>query len=373
MILVSNAVVRLVTGYDKIVAAEIELRRKWRGPLLAAYARRRQAYETALADDHLRLAGLGKLSRLAIFLAGLLTLLGLTFCPLQLYLSEVGNLGGALTCFAPTLILAGLMGWASTAVVWWLWKRQFPQPVPPERPEWQQLIKPLLPAWRDGLRGGLPSLERYEAAAGEYEFMAKLLSLSSPGYALYRLRLQPDNDVDVTVVGAKGIWVFKVETLRGKIFYRRGEWRHQKLCYLPGGQVLEEQQSTGEPFDQQWRRMAEDVSEALRRHAPGLVKRLPDLLQLRGGLVFTHPDASYDIPVGSPFNWGVMDFWLGQLLAARQLPELDERAVLQVIEALLNRHWRVSGARPRRSMEAYAGRLIAPAEARLRAWVNESP
>ena len=47
MILLDNRLTDLVRGYDRVREADLRLRSKWRHRLLVAYARRREAYDSA--------------------------------------------------------------------------------------------------------------------------------------------------------------------------------------------------------------------------------------------------------------------------------------------------------------------------------------
>lgn len=370
MILVDKSVIDLLPGYERVRRADEELLQRWREPLLAAYARRRALYEGELAELHQRQAEFLARVRVGMGLSSALLLLGLLTFPALLLVSELGDLRGPLFCFGPLLILAGLNGWAILGVMW-LWQRSREKPSPPEHPLKSGLVEPLLPLWREGLREWLPAEKPYEGATGEYHFIARLQPLNNHTYVLYRLQQKPGDDVDVTLVGPKGVWVFEVKYLKGTIRWRDGVWSHAKTYHGEGGIPVTESKEIVEPFDQQWKRMAEEVAETIQRHASGLVARIPRLAKPRGGLVFSHPQSTYDIPPGSPFNWGVIQFWLETLQKIPDIPEMDERAAMEVLDVLLARHRRVSGEPARRSMNTYAARLVEAAEARLAAWVQE--
>jgi hypothetical protein len=118
--------------------------------------------------------------------------------------------------------------------------------------------------------------------------------------------------------------------------------------------------------------MAKEVEETLRRKASGLITRLPNLARIRGGIVFTHPEGRYDIPPGSPFNWGIIPFWLEKVSTVAPISGVDERSSLQALEALLIRHQQVNNMTRTRSMLVYAEQLIQQAETGLAKWVRES-
>ena len=370
MILVDKSVIDLVPGYERVRRAEEELLQRWREPLLAAYARRRALYEQELDELRRRQAEFLARARVGMWLSSALVILGLLTFSVLFLISELGDLRGPLFCFGPLLILGGLNGWAILGVMW-LWQRSREKPRLPDHPLKNGLVEPLLPIWREGLKGRLPAEKPYEGATGEYHFIARLQSLDSQSYILYRLQQKPGNDVDVTIVGPRGVWVFEVKYLKGTICWRDGVWSHTKTYHAEGGIPVTESKEIGEAYDEQWKRMADDVTETILRHAPGLVERVPKIARVRGGLVFTHPGSNYDILPGSPFNWGVIQFWLETLKKVPDIPGMDERAAMEVLEVLLARHRRVSGEHAQRSMNTYAVKLVEGGEARLAAWVQE--
>jgi hypothetical protein len=117
--------------------------------------------------------------------------------------------------------------------------------------------------------------------------------------------------------------------------------------------------------------MADDVAETLRRRDRQLLARIPSLTQIRGGLAFTHDEASYEIAADCPFAWGRIGLWQQQLAKAPRLDGLRERDVLRVLDALLARHSEFGGQSEVLSMEVYAEDLVRGVEARLTAWTGD--
>lgn len=338
MILVNNGVADLVAGYDRILQANSELPH-WRHRLLEAYAQRRKVYDAARYAHRRQMTGLIPATLLISF-----GLVGLSF-----FLR---------CCFM------GLAGMA-LLTVFWLWRAVLGQPRPPAHPLQSGLLNSLLPRWREGLRGELPRELPYEGAPGEYNFVAHLQALpGNDSYIIYRLRQQPGDDIDVVVLGPQGVWVFEVKYWSGRIAWHDGQWEHSKAYYIAA--------PIDQPPDQQWRRMADEVAETLRRHVPELMARWPALSEMQGGLVFTHPRATYDIARDCPVAWGDIHSWSRWLVMAPTIPGLDERCILQVLDALLDRHRQVSENQVTRSMYIYAKQLVEQAEARLRAWIEET-
>jgi hypothetical protein len=357
MILLDTCLTDLVAGYHAIRRAERELPRQWRSRLLTAYAGRRKAFAGVQAryQQRRRRVLLGFALPAILFVLG--SVLG--------FIESVVTIEppGTLTCLGWLLILGGLASGGLLTMIYaglWLARPRLPAH-PLQAAQKSKLFLPLLPTWRERLRSRLPAEMPYEGAKGEYEFIDRLARLGA-GWIIYRLRQTfGHDDVDVTVVGPMGVWVFEVKYWSGRIIWRKEWWRERRG-------VLEK--AEGEPPDQQWRRMAQEVAETLKRHAGRVLAQAPDASKIRGGLVFTHPGAIYDIQRGGPFNWGTLDFWVKELQAARPIAHLDEVEALELIETLLGRHRQVSGDAATRSMKAFANQLVREAEARLAAWAR---
>lgn len=359
MILIDQRLAHLVQGYDRIRQSDRDLARKWRHRLLAAYARRREAYDSGQARRRARA------SRMIPWLSVGLIVAVLTF------------LGGLLSSTAWLSALLLSMGFAAGAAVGGigLWQFLLAAPARPEHPLHgrlrARLFPSLLPRWRQGLVGRFPPGKPYEGVVGERRFVQALQRSKAQGYILYRLRQRPGDDVDAVVVGPSGVWVFEVKYWSGRIVWQNGRWYREKSYYAPGGRLVTEPREVPQPPDQQWRRMADDVAETLRRRDRQLLARIPSLAQIRGGLAFTHDEASYEIAADCPFAWGRIGLWQQQLAKAPRLDGLRERDVLQALDALLARHSEFGEQSEVLSMEAYAEDLVRGAEARLAAWTGD--
>jgi len=365
MILVNKRLADLTAGFTRVRRAERRLESKWRTRLLKAYAERREAYEASRAAHRQRLRALKPRMLTMLAAAAVLIVLGLS----------IGWISGSdLACLRSLLVLAGLAA-GGVLSIFWLWRAFIAKPRPPKHPLREplkgKLFPPLLPRWRRALKGQLPGRMPYEGARGEYDFVRHLQRLRSvDGYLLYRLQQNYGDDIDVTFVGPKGIWAFEVKYWSGTIGWRNGRWWREKSYYKPGGVPTTEKKEITQDPDRQWRRMADDIVQTLEFHASDLLRRMPALSHVRGGLVFTHPDASYEIASDPPFTWGIIRGWGRALANARALPGMDERTVFQVLDTLLERHHEVSDVHEIRSMDAHAQALIEDVEAGLRRWVR---
>jgi len=185
-------------------------------------------------------------------------------------------------------------------------------------------------------------------------------------YLLHQLQQERGDDVDVIVLGAKGIWVFAVKDWGGRVSWRDGEWLHERFEPKRNACTrLEEQQP-----DQQWQRMASEVSKTLSNRVPDVVRRCPAIEQIKSGVVFTHPETIYDVPPICSSRWGVIDSCGEETMSAPIIQGLDDRSVSCLLDALLERHHEIDSDVATISMSTYATKIASQAEARLSGWMK---
>jgi hypothetical protein len=349
--LIDNAAKDIVAGYDRLLAAESALPPLLRARALREYARRRQAYDRALA--HWRQENVRFEKWLLPAAGGLVLslLLGLS----AIIWGDRLEPGGILSFAGQALVTVSTAGVGLGGLIW-LWRHVLGRPRPPRHPGGVRPLR-LTPLLDAGLRGELPAQMPYEGAQGEYSFIA-LLSKSLPrgAYIAYRLQQQPGDDIDVTVVGPAGLWLFEVKYWAGEIVWHAGCWSRTKSHYGRGGMPVTEEIELSQPPDAQWQRMQQQARETLRRRAPELLSLLPE--PLAGGLVFAHPGATLRIDRQAPFAYGTPAQWAAMLAGAPAIAGLDERSILRLLEALLERHHELNPGLPARSLDAYAARQL---------------
>ncbi len=132
-------------------------------------------------------------------------------------------------------------------------------------------------------------------------------------------------------MGPTGIWIYEVKHWSGEITCRRGRWRRRRTWYEPGGYEASEEKDIGS-FDEQWLREEHAVKETLERRLPQ-----PGALiaTITGGIVFTHPQATWDIDSSCRSGWGPPDHWAKTILDSPALDQLTPQNQLRVIAALL--------------------------------------
>lgn len=362
----------LTKGYDHIQRAQAKLPAKFRDRLLRAYSRRWAQY-----NQRLQRARRWKSRSNGILL--LLSLALVSLCGAGFWLSFSGDSNGlVLFCMAAAL---GLVFIAVGLLV-------RTQPARPEDPvgknaqgQYSQLKKQLFPdlteSWLQGLATRIPTeaeVEQRAEASGKYgligEFnLVRALAASLPGdhIILHGLMQKPRDDLDVMVIAPSGIWLFEVKYLNAAIVYREGDWAFWQYNHENRQTELVDH---GEPPDQQWLRMRDEIRRTLAYRGRDLATQFPLLGEIRGGIVFAHPQASYDIEKSPPFAWGRIPAWIEALKAARPVQGLPLRVRLQFLELLLDRHQELNPEAGLVSMEQQATRLIQQAEDRIKAWIK---
>jgi hypothetical protein len=136
------------------------------------------------------------------------------------------------------------------------------------------------------------------------------------------------------------------------------------------GPALTEIRQADEAFDQRWRFASESVIATIEETLPDLVTSQPNLIRVRGGLVFSNSKARIDIPPGCPFNWGVIPFWLNKLEEVPPVAGFDESTIVQLIDVLITRHQQVAEELPQRSMLELAEGLLVEGNERLKVYAE---
>lgn len=215
-----------------------------------------------------------------------------------------------------------------------------PEPRPPAtepdpRPDPRDpLAVKIVEQWWDEISSdpGNPRSERTHGDEGVEDFWNHLAARLPNSYVAVReLLVRRKLDVDVLVVGPSGISVFEVKHWSGEITCLRGRWRRRRTWFEPGGYETSEEKDI-ESFDQQWLREEHAVKETLRRRLPQLD---PLVLTIDGGLVFSHPSATWTIDESCRSGYGKPEFWAKTIIDGEALPKLTPEDQLRVLDALL--------------------------------------
>ncbi len=326
MILLDNRVSDLVRGYDRVSQADLRLQTEWRQHLLQKYASRRDKHTSAIGVYVERARVLKPQLSIIAFVPLAMLIGGLVVTVVGVLLNVYAGTELTWSIGGVSLIIAGALGIGLPTLLW-LWQVKLAKPAAPTHPLREDLLARLTPQWREKLHGALPVTTLDHRDAGARDFIEHLQSLSADStYILYRLRQTRDEEIDVTVLGARGIWVF----------------------------VLGRDAMSEEQLRQQWHRMVKAVFQTFLTRAPDLTKRFPALEPIKGGGVLTDPKA-----------------WDQEITSAPIIPGLDDRAIFGLIDALLEQHHASGGDAATISMSAHATKMIRQAEARLRGWMNQ--
>jgi hypothetical protein len=115
--------------------------------------------------------------------------------------------------------------------------------------------------------------------------------------------------------------------------------------------------------------MKDEVTKTLQFRTEEIIKQFLNDHPVKGGVVFTHLDARYDIGPDCPVALGAIQDWMHQLADAPEIPGWNLRTTLRVLDGLLERHQKVTQSE-RRSMAARAKGEIQRTEAELAQWVD---
>jgi hypothetical protein len=361
MILLDNRLTDLVRGYDRISQADLRRQTEWRQHLLKQYAAQRDRHASAVEQYLERIRALKPQLSIIAYVPVAMLVGGSLLMIVGMVMDVNLGAGFPLSLIGLSLLFAGALGLILPALLW-LWRVKLAQPAAPAHPLQRDLLPRLMPQWRDKLREPPPRAQTARARALIERLSAQPLDSM---YLLVALQLARGEQVDAVVIGARGIWVFALVDWEGRIMWRAGEWSHERFDRAQRAWVRLPESSP----EQQWQRMATSVSQTL-APAAGTLGQFPTLLPPRGGIVFTHPQARYEIATDCPTRWGDVDKWSREIAAAPMIQGLDDRTLFGLLDVLLERHHEMVKDAPTISMSAYATKMIRQTEARLYEWVK---
>ena len=377
MKLIDKDISDIILGYDTILQAETTMRNQWRPYLLIAYTHRLSNAEMEFRKRKFQLST-------SIFIGIGLTIIGIVFSFRSIWQSKEYYIfhccGGILLILFGTLVLAAV----------WFSQRTNSKPnnkrVPlqPLRfaPNKQHIYPDLRIKWMDGLSGDIekqipdyPDISRNiefdYGAKGERIFIQRLNEIfDDHTFAIARLLINPREDIDLILIGPKGIWVFEAKHWSGEIYWDDQGWRRVQTYYKPGGIEVVKQPDIRETPDQQWIRTAAQVRHFLFRYAPEILSRFPELEQIKGGIVFTNENSVLKFQPGRPVFWGTLDFWVKTIHQNKTEINLDSRNALKLVEIIVEHQHNLNPGKETRSMQNFAQVVIQDANEQLRAWAK---
>ncbi len=365
----------LVAGHKEIETARQALLDKWRFELLRAYTARWDRHTQALARQERRKR------RYQQFLPFIGVIL-LFFCSMGAWLTLEST---DLACLGMLLTLGTGFGVLIALGVWMGFSQTPPPPENPvsrtsndedESPLRQRLFPELLPLWQRELAVGIPTEVEVDRLAeetgnwgliGEFDLIRALEGIASPDtYILHRVQLKPRDDLDVIVIGPKGIWYFEVKHWNADFIWQNGAW--QILQFDRGTQNFEPVPLNEYP-DQQWARMRDEILTTLNAEG-SLLKKLPVLANIQGGIVFSNVHARIEIDRSAPFRYGTIEQWVAAYQSAPRLRDMSPGRAVQLVEILLKRHQSLYPGVELHSTKDVIDRVLAEVEVGIQEWID---
>ena len=365
----------LQTGYKSIYASREKLLHKWRPKLSAAYVRRWNQYAQKLARRESQQA---KYRRWLPWIV-----IGLVFwCGASIWWT------GEDFCNGINLAMQAIFCVIAAAVIW---NHYTKRPVPPENPlaqdtrkktispVKQQLFPDLHLTWREGLRARIPSPYEIELRAeetkqwgliGEYNLIRELNRvLPTNVFILHSLMQKPKDDLDVVVIGPMGIWYFEVKYYNAEIIWRDNQWTYWQFDHQT---KRRKQVNLGQPPHEQWERMRDETRRTLSMRGKDLLRRVPELNKIKGGIVFSHPKAVVTVYEPNPFRCGGISAWVNTMRKAPRMRGMTTEICYQVTDILLKRHQELNPLMRVYSMDAYARQVMRESESKIQNWIADS-
>ncbi len=208
--------------------------------------------------------------------------------------------------------------------------RSLPNPQPPERRKVPALTE-LTGLWWKQLEA--------EAAEGrvvvqfgdqgELDLLDALKRILPNSYVtMWKLMVARNLDVDVLLLGPTGVWNLESKYFSGEVTYADGQWQQTKNYYGEGGIPVQEVKPV-DPLHRQWLRERDLLYKRLDR-------ALPDWqIDIKGGLVFTLPDVTFNIDASLPVAVGTTADWIKIIRAAPVDPAMTEERIFRMAGVLL--------------------------------------
>jgi hypothetical protein len=205
---------------------------------------------------------------------------------------------------------------------------------------------------------------------GELDLIREFERIVTPDtYILHSIKPKSGDDMDVVVIGPKGFWYFEVKHWNADFFWQNGQW--QVWQYDHTTQDFQQVQIQEYP-DAQWARMREETLINLRASAGNLLKKLPVLGNIQGGIVFSNANAHIEIDRSAPFRYGTIEQWIASYQAAPRLKDMSPGRTLQLIELLLKRHQAFYPDAELRSMKDAVAVVMSEVDKGIQKWIAEA-
>ena len=118
--------------------------------------------------------------------------------------------------------------------------------------------------------------------------------------------------------------------------------------------------------------MRNEALANLKASASNLLKKLPVMGNIQGGIVFSNPNARIEIDRSAPFRYGTIDQWIAVYQAAPRLKDMTPGRTLQLLEILLKRHQSFYPDATLHSMKDAITNVIAEVERGIQGWIESA-
>jgi hypothetical protein len=113
-----------------------------------------------------------------------------------------------------------------------------------------------------------------------------------------------------------------------------------------------------------------DETVATLNAAGNLLKKLPAVANIQGGIVFSNVHARIEIDRTAPFRYGTVEQWVAGYQSAPRLRDMSPDRALQLIEILLKRHQSLYPNVELHSTKDVIARVLAEVEVGIQEWVD---
>jgi hypothetical protein len=191
----------------------------------------------------------------------------------------------------------------------------------------------ILPPWWRRLEQGYATIEK-DGDIGEVGLIRELaLRLPDSHVAIRGMLVDKSLDVDVLILGDTGAWNLESKYWSGELSYRNGKWSRKKSYFLRGGIPHTEYQEMERGFDAQWQKETRELGLTLERRGGKLGAALAK--NIKGGLVFTHPEVGLDIASDCPVLCGRANDWLKEVTKSPAVIQTDTPHLLETLDSLI--------------------------------------
>ena len=363
----------LVAGYQQIRGARRTLLDKWRFLLLHAYSQKRDRHQKLLDQVEARRVAWRRVLPWAVIGVAALCVWG--------FWTVFSDL-----CLGSVLLAIPFLGSALFGAGWFLSTRD---PDPPEHPLGQdtyakytsplkQILFPeLLPLWRQRFAVHIPFPEEVDRLTranqewgliGEFDVVrqfARIVPLDT--FILHRLQQNHGDDLDVVLIGPKGIWYFEVKHYNATFDWRNGKWSVWQTDRKTGATI---QVKMSQDPDAQWTRMRADLLKTLTLRGRDWLAKHPRVAEVQGGIVFSNENVTVNIQPNAPFAWGNIAAWVENYHNAPRLSEMTPEVIYWLTETVLKRHQELNPEHKVHSMTAHAAKVIRDVETKIQTWIS---